>query len=89
MFIEIAAPIIPFALGIITGKYSMRYKNRLFDLCLMILAVLFTWIGTNTFLIKMFNFQIRLSECAQLILFGMIIRRALFFMGLTKKSKNQ
>lgn len=77
MFVEILPTIVLLMLGIGIASFTLNHKSKYFNLCLIILIVMFTWIGTSSFLIKIYDFQIRLSFAIQLILLGILINRLL------------
>ena len=78
MVIEILSSIAILTLGIWIGSFTVNHKSKYFNICLIILIVLFTWIGIDSFSVKIFDFQIRLSLTIQLILLGILMNRLLF-----------
>ena len=77
MLIKIISEIVLFMVGISIGSFTLNHKSKYIDFCLIILILVFTWIGTSSFLIKIFDFQISFSLSSQLILLGIFINRFL------------
>jgi hypothetical protein len=77
MLFEVLIAIVLLVLGIILGRLSLNNESKYINLCLVILIVLFSWIGKDTNLIKIFGFQIRLTLSVQLVLLGILINRVL------------
>lgn len=75
MFIKIVFVIILLVLGIWAGGITLNSKFKYFDFCLVLFIVLFTWIGTNSFLLKIYDFQLKFSLSIQVILLGILIKR--------------
>ena len=75
MFIKIIFIIILLAIGIWTGRFTLNSKFKYFDFCLVLFILLPIWIGTNSYLLKIFDFEIKLSFSIQLILLGILIKR--------------
>jgi hypothetical protein len=88
MSIEIIIALIMLVLGILIGRFLLTNKSKQFDLCLIILIIFFTWIGKDSYLIKNFDFQIRISYTIQLILIGILFNRLMSYYFISRKSED-
>lgn len=70
--------IILLALGILIGKSTIRFTSKYFDFCLIALIVISTWIGKDTHLLKIFDFELIFSTSLKLFLLGIFAARILF-----------
>lgn len=87
MFWQVITAVIILALGFFIGEFSLKNKSKYFDFSLCILIILFLWIGKDSYLIKIFDFQIRLTFTVQLLLIGILIKRLLSFYFVSKRNK--
>ena len=74
-FLEISTYILLYALGIILGSKTLKYKSVIFDVVLIVLTLLSFKIGLSVFLIHFPNYQLSLPTLLVLTLSGILTRR--------------
>lgn len=74
-FFEILTYILLYALGIILGSKTLKYKSVIFDVVLTVLTLLSFKIGLSTFIVHLPNYQLRLPTLLVLTLSGILTRR--------------
>jgi len=62
-------------LGFILGKRALHKRGRYYDLMLLFLVVVSTWIGISAYIIHVFDVQLRMSNALQMIFLGIFFRR--------------
>ncbi|WP_346916977.1 hypothetical protein [Clostridium sp.] len=74
-FLEISTYILLYALGIILGSKTLKYKSVIFDVVLIVLTLLSFKIGLSTCIVHLPNYQLSLSTLLVLTLSGILTRR--------------
>jgi hypothetical protein len=76
-------------LGIKAGRNTIKFKSIYINMILILFIVLANWIGINTYIIKLFKFELMLSSTLQVTLLGILISRIYFMQGRTKKVRGE
>lgn len=74
-FFEISTYILLYALGIILGSKTLKYKSVIFDVVLIVLTLLSFKIGLSMCIIHSPNYQLSLPTLLVLTLSGILTRR--------------
>ena len=74
-FLEISTYILLYALGIILGSKTLKYKSVIFDVALIVLTLLSFKIGISAFILDLPNYQLSLPTLLVLTLSGILTRR--------------
>lgn len=61
--------------GLLIGKVTIKYTNKFYDCSFIILTILSLRIGTNSYLLKTFNFEVGVSTVLTALFLGIVIRR--------------
>lgn len=61
--------------GLLLGKRTFNYTNKFYDYTFIILTILSLGIGINTYLLKVFDFEVILSTVLTAFFLGIVIRR--------------
>ena len=69
----------------VISKFTLKSTNRYYNFALFVSIILSSFIGMNTFLVKIFNFEIKLSIALPSILLGILIGRLNSKYSLIKK----
>ena len=64
------------SLGLILGKKTLNKKGKYYDLMLIFLVIISTWIGVNTFIIALNGIQLRMPHALQMIFLGILAASA-------------
>ena len=62
-------------LGVILGKKTLNKRGRYYDLMLLFLVIISTWIGVSTYIIHFNDIQLRMPHALQMIFLGIFFRR--------------
>jgi hypothetical protein len=74
-FLEISTYILLYALGIMLGSKTLKYKSIIFDIALIVLTLISFKIGINTIVIGFPSYELRLPALLVLTLSGILTRR--------------
>lgn len=74
-----------FRIGIFIGKNSIKYNNNYYNYALVFLVVISFYISSNIFLLKIFNFEIKLSSALLSLFLGILIKRLIIKYSLKSK----
>lgn len=73
--INVLLLIVVFILGFILGNKTFHKKAWSYDVVLICLAIISTWIGISTLIINFGEVYLRLSQGLQMIFLGILARR--------------
>lgn len=62
-------------LGVVLGKKTLNKRGRYYDLMLIFLVIISTWIGVSTYIIHFKELQLRMPHALQMIFLGIFFRR--------------
>lgn len=74
-FSHVLTFIIFLMVGLFLGKRTFKYTSKSHDYTFIILTILSTTMGINTYLFKFFNFEVNLSTVLTATFLGIVIRR--------------
>lgn len=74
-FFEISTYILLYALGIILGSKTLKYKSVIFDVVLIVLTLLSFKIGLSMCIVHLPSYQLSLPTLLVLTLSGILTRR--------------
>ena len=64
-----------FIIGVLIAKKTTKYRNRYINYVLIFLGLISFWIGSNSFLFKAFNFEIKISTILPALFLGILLKR--------------
>ena len=72
-FLEIIVLVLFVVLGCFIAR-SIKVNSIFIDFLFVLLLAIFTWIGRDTYLIKVFNFKLLLPTVIQALIFGILLK---------------
>ena len=70
--LEIIILVLFIILGFIVAR-TIKINSLFIDILFIFLLVIFTWVGKDTYLIKVFNFELLLPTVIQALILGILI----------------
>lgn len=75
--INILLLLLMFFIGFGLGHTTFKKKSWYYDVMLVVLIVISTWIGVSTYIIDAWEVQLRMPQALQMIFLGILVRRIL------------
>ncbi len=77
--INILLLLLIFFIGFGLGHTTFKKKSWYYDVIVVVLIVISTWIGVSTYIIDAWEVQLRMPQALQMIFLGVLVRRILGF----------
>lgn len=75
--INILLLLLMFIIGFGLGHTTFKKKSWYYDVMLVVLIVISTWIGVSIYIIDAWEVQLRMPQALQMIFLGILVRRIL------------